>query len=258
MLLRRASCMYAWKTPEGGPCFMRPTPAIAGDSPNPDQIQRKDCVIKSEKNGDCEINKSIDGCEKAKCENFVLKNAKLQKPGNLITTPWIPNASDKSQRHAQGWNNQFGLPYEIGLYWNMTVGGPAQSGTGCPGLTDFRNHDKPNWPYRNNGRAIFNSPAMKCGHNNYVPDPKTGKPMHQIVDEMAQNNEVFVEKFLEGWQMMTSNGYQDAGIKDGPQSGWLGYYSLKKQNKQPDGDFEAYIKAKKPLRFTDPKVCLRI
>ena len=36
---------------------------------------------------------------------------------------------------------------------------------------------------------------MHCSHNEYAPD---GKPLYEIVDELASDNEVFAEKFLEG------------------------------------------------------------
>ena len=87
------------------------------------------------------------------------------------------------------------------------------------------------------------------------------KPLHEIVNEMASDNEVFAEKFLEGWQQMTSNGNED--LRDGPENGWLGYYSLsQQQNLKPKlkrlikkyGSFEKYIAAKKPVTFTDPTV----
>ena len=58
----------------------------------------------------------------------------------------------------------------------------------------------------------------------YAPD---GKPLYEIVYELASDNEVFAEKFLEGWQMMTQNGNE--GLVDGPHHGWLGYHSLAEQ-----------------------------
>ena len=36
--------------------------------------------------------------------------------------------------------------------------------------------------------------------------------MHELIDELASDNELFAEKFLEGWQMMTSNGYFKVNI----------------------------------------------
>ena len=58
--------------------------------------------------------------------------------------------------------------------------------------------DQYNWPNKKT------SETMKCGLNMYKP---IDRPMHEIIDELASDNEVFAEKFLDGWQMMTSNGY---------------------------------------------------
>ena len=66
---------------------------------------------------------------------------------------------------------------------------------------------------------------MDCQNNTYAPDG--GKPMHQIVDELAADNEVFATTFLDGWGKMTSTGYEDLEV--GPVAGWLGHYSLVKQ-----------------------------
>ena len=56
------------------------------------------------------------------------------------------------------------------------------------------------WPYR----WGWASPAMKCGLNMHKP---VDRPMHEVIDELATDNELFAEKFLEGWQIMTNNGY---------------------------------------------------
>ena len=47
--------------------------------------------------------------------------------------------------------------------------------------------------------------------------------MYQIVDELASDNELWAEKFLEAWQPMTTNGYTADQQMDGPQSGWIGH-----------------------------------
>jgi len=253
----RASCMNAWNTTEGGACFMRPTNRVAADFADRGNIAIPKCVTKKEENGPvygkCEINNKQRGCEKATCEDYIVKNADLERTGPNITTPWYPGAPDRQQ----GWNNQFALPYEIGLYWNLTVGGAAQHGSGCPGLTDFGTIEKPNWPFRNNNHAIFNSPEMKCSANTYVPEGGDGRPMHQIVEEFAHDNDLFIEKFMEGWQKMTSNGYGE--LNEGPQSGWLGHYSLSKLNRAPEGHFGNWIEDNAPVKFTDetadPYIC---
>ena len=142
---------------------------------------------------------------------------------------------------------------QVGMFWNFSVGGVGQRAIGCPGLDrDFGTVDEPNWPYRVDSSPIFSSPAMNCSKNTYAPE---GKPMHQIVDELASDNEYWAEKFLEGWHIMVTNGYEvDYGeLVDGPQSAWLGHYSLSEQGVSV-GDFENYIAENKPVTFTDPKV----
>ena len=91
---------------------------------------------------------------------------------------------------------------------------------------------------------------MDCPVNDYAPE---GKPMYQIVDELASDNELFAEKFLEGWQQMTSNGYSDGDLVDRPDNGWIGYYSLSQQGVEI-GNFASYIADNAPVTFTDPEV----
>ena len=93
------------------------------------------------------------------------------------------------------------------------------------------------------------SPAMQCDKNYYAPG---GKAMWEIVDEFASDNELFHEKFLEGWQQMTSNGYKN--LVDGPEQAWMGYYSLAQQGIEID-NFAEYIATNAPVTITDTKVC---
>ena len=130
--------------------------------------------------------------------------------------------------------------------------GVGQRAMGCPGIDDdFGSLPNSKWPFRNSNSPVWASPAMQCQHlNDHAPQ---GRPAHEIVEEYASDNEAFAEKFLEGWQIMTSNGYSKNDLVEGPQNGWLGYHSLSKQGIEID-DFESYIIAKSPLKFTDPKV----
>ena len=104
--------------------------------------------------------------------------------------------------------------------------------------------------------------------NDYVPNFGEGKPIHQVVDELASDNEYWAEMFMQvmmmmmmmttmmfmqGWQDMVTNSYTDGELDDGPQSGWLGHYSLTEQGINV-GDYETYIEQNKPVVFTDPKV----
>ena len=137
------------------------------------------------------------------------------------------------------------------MYWNLTVGGVGQRAIGCPGLNEpFGTITKPNWPYRNSNSPIWGSPAMQCEVNDYAPE---GRPLYEIIEELASDNEYFAEMFLEGWQEMTSNGYGKEELIDGPQNGWLGYYSLAQQGAHIQ-NFEHYIANHSPATFTDPKV----
>ena len=82
--------------------------------------------------------------------------------------------------------------------------------------------------------------------------------MHDVNVYNAQK--VFAEKFMEGWQEMTSNGYTDGELEDGPESSWFGHYSLsqklKKQGEAITPDFETYIQNNKPVWFTDAEVSM--
>ena len=99
----------------------------------------------------------------------------------------------------------------------------------------FGSVQEPNWPYRVDSSPIFSSPAMNCTketikilfclslhfagggcqfvfmsltfvQNTYVPSYEpAGKPIHQVVDELASDNEYWAEMFMEGWQDMVTN-----------------------------------------------------
>jgi len=264
----RASCMYGWNTTEGGPCFLRPTGARSWDSPNPDKIIFDKCVTNVTAAGECLIDTTQPECASAWCdENRVERDVDYDGPLAPVTGSWSADVPDAQVRHNTGWDNQFAFPWEIGSFWNLTSQGPeegagAQRAIGCPGLDDeygtiggAGSPYEPRWPYRNLGNSdIFASFAMQCGLNEYAPE---GKPMHEIVADMANDNAYWAEKFLEAWQIMTTNGDRAAdgtiALTEGPQSGWFGHYSLYKQGINPD-DLEAYITSMAPLTWTDPTV----
>ena len=68
---------------------------------------------------------------------------------------------------------------------------------------------------------------MDCGKNTDIPDGKGGKPSYQIVEELADDNEVWAESFIRGWEIFSSNGYDN--LKPGPQESWMGFASLEAQ-----------------------------
>ena len=235
---------------------MRPIPNNAWDAPNPDIITWSKCVKGFDSSGQCKYDNKL--CKNAWCDaNNVVHDGKYTPIGKEVIGSWSPDLSvkERNSRHTQSWNNQFGFPYEIGLFWNLTVGGVNQRAIGCPGLDEpFGTITEPNWPYRNLNSQIFGSPAMDCPVNNYIGKDED-RPLHEIVDELASDNEIFAEKFLEGWQMMTSNGYDTDELKNGPDNGWIGYLSLIEQEEDIE-DFETYIALNAPVKFTDPMVSI--
>merc|ERR1712226_1088145 len=222
----RTSCMYLWNTDEGGPCVLRPTSQGAFDNPAAGSMS-DDCVDYVDDSGQCVIDKR---CKNAWCDdNNVIHDG---NPAQSYPEPegaWNEdlNDADKGQRHNSGWNNQFAFPWEIGFYRDFTVGGDAQRPIGCGGIDDnFGTVSDPKWPFRNMNSPIWASKAMDCGLNYYAPE---GKPVYEIVEGLASDNEHFAAIFLEGWHQMGINGYSDEELVDGPQNGWMGYYSLSQQ-----------------------------
>merc|ERR1712013_726356 len=137
--------------------------------------------------------------------------------------PWRPDLGKKEiqDRKSNGWSNQFAFPWEVGMMYDFTVGGEMQRPMGCKGLDEpFGTLDKPLWVQGNTNSPIWNSPAMQCGLNNYAPE---GKPMHEIIEDLASDNEFFAETFLEAYDLMTANGYLASDLRDGPQNGWFGH-----------------------------------
>ena len=60
-------------------------------------------------------------------------------------------------------------------------------------------------------------------------------------------------KFLEAWDVMQTNGYDD--LTEGPEEGWLGYYSLDKQGKMSGTSLKTLISdnSEAGLVWTDPE-----
>ena len=251
MHYRRVSCFYLWNTPEGGPCLFRPTPSSAFDGPGKGKVQQGFCIQGVDDEGKCVLHKN---CKKkgAYCdENNVLHDAPLEKPTMEIVGPWSEDLSSKEKtvRWTAGFSNQFGFPWEIGMYWKFKIGeGESQRPMGCPGIDeDFGTISDPKWPFLiSPDIPIRASHAMQCEKN---------EDTASIVEALADDNEHFAEKFLAGWQQMISNGYSDGELVDGPENAWIGYHSLEQQGIKID-NFESYIAANAPLIFTDPQVCI--
>ena len=117
------------------------------------------------------------------------------------------------------WSNQFAFTYELGMYYNFTLEGPAFRPTGCKGI------DMPisEYPYTNKMLGIIHqTPAMECERSTYAPE---GESVADIFDEFADDHDVWAEHFLDAWVIMMNNGA--TGLKDAPQNSWLGHYTIK-------------------------------
>merc|ERR1711971_723257 len=254
-------CWDVWNTTEGGPCDLRFASRNAWDAPNPHEEPDQFCLKRSWKaEGPCEITDDWwrTNCKNAYCDkNNILRGAKAGSLTTKRTVPWKDSTDAPKHIGITSWS--FALPWEVGMYLDLKVGGLNKRAMGCPGLdTPFGSvvDDQYNWPEKRN------SQTMKCGLNMYTP---VDRPMHELIDELASDNELFAEKFLEGWQMMTSNGYfkvppkgsvnhdLDTYLVDGPENGWFGYYSLSEQGVDIGSNFADYIEENKPVWFTDPK-----
>ena len=64
---------------------------------------------------------------------------------------------------------------------------------------------------------------------------------------------IIAVKFLEAWDIMATNGY--SSLTEGPEAGWLGFYSLNKQGKLAGTSLASLIaeKADTGLVWTDPE-----
>ena len=117
------------------------------------------------------------------------------------------------------WNHQFAFTYELGMYYNFTLEGPAFRPTGCKGI----NMPLSEYPYTNGLLGISHeSHVMDCDKSTYAPE---GETISDIFDEFADNHDMWVMDFLDAWVIMTSNGASD--LQDAEENSWLGHYTIK-------------------------------
>ena len=63
-----------------------------------------------------------------------------------------------------------------------------------------------------------------CPLNDYAPE---GKALHEIVEEMADDHDIFARNFLAGYERMIENGYDsDVELEVAPVNSWFGYYTM--------------------------------
>ena len=55
---------------------------------------------------------------------------------------------------------------------------------------------------------------------------ENGKPIYQIVEEFADDHDVWASAFLDAWGRMQEAGYSESDLTVGKQNSWFGYYYL--------------------------------
>ena len=100
-------------------------------------------------------------------------------------------------------------------------------GTGCDGI----NLQTPNAMWEDGWdiqdlNAVTASRVNNCTVNDF--EGENGKPIYKIVEEFADDHDVWASAFLDAWERMQSIGYDD--LKNAPQSSWLGYFTLLDMN----------------------------
>ena len=214
----RVSCGNAWNTTDGGPCVLRPTSAYHDDSPNPG-VGIFNCYNGLDLEGKPKVTEFYpDGVPNLRCKGVSFNDSGIQLGGGVFR-----------KRYGLGWSNMFALPYEINLYREFEQDKISKRPIGCgtedqvkdfPFEIDAKTHYMPDG--QPTGWGMFHqSSAMNCAKNQYAPE---GTPIHEIVDVYAKDHDIWAKDFLDAWQRMQANGYEN--LKDGPQNSWLGHYSL--------------------------------
>merc|ERR1712018_434975 len=166
----------------------------APDAPNRELVMR-DCF-----GGWDENNKRLKDENKSYCKrsNVTFTPEGIQK-GN-------PGVMHIDQNPTGGWSNMFMLNYEAGLYKKFDIYPVAFRATGYDGI----NLQDPNemWTDGWTGvNAVTTSRVNQCP----ITDVKdeNDKPIHQIVEEFADDHDVWASAFLDAWGRMQDIGYEE-------------------------------------------------
>merc|ERR1711936_779602 len=199
-----------WNTSfqDSGPWFFRPMTVNADKSFNPDLLPRLACF--SWNNGTGKFDKANTwnpGCKEA----TINEETGVQTGGPHYTSDLVGPSS---------YSFTFYLPYEMSFVMDFTV--------------DEENHPRgcnipdvyPECDWGTDPHCEYNALPIKCGRTNFKL-PGESQSSADIVEEFGDNQQVWAKEFLEGWQMIQKNGY-DNTLKDGPKSSWLGYSQLPK------------------------------
>merc|ERR1712110_1033805 len=130
--------------------------------------------------------------------------------------------------------------------------------TGCQGIE----LDDPTstWQNGSQSNSAWLSPRADCPKQDLLNE--WGKPVYQIVEEFADDHDVWAKQFLSAWERMQRIGYAGSDLSVGPRNSWMGYYPLKEMGApsfKNKWSFANYIKDNAPLVFTkesiNPWIC---
>lgn len=179
--------------------------------------------------------------KKNTCADRVVANATGQRPiarwvtharGDTKTggpVQWIqqklvcPDLSPtgKCRPERQEWKFVMGLdetmiPCEIGLYYDFQVDDKTGIPSGCPGLKDFTFEKWGGWTNNNKGPGLKNYHMTWSRMHGHEAEPQcppnklkvgTSKPLHEVVEEFANDQPYFIKTFMGALELMLTNGY---------------------------------------------------
>ena len=205
----RVSCSDCWNTTQnwaGGPCHWRPCSPHQSDCPNREKV-RQSCFDGWE-----------NGQRKKKrylwCKDAYFTPEGIQIGGTL--SPW------RDSSVTEGWSNMFMLNYEAGLYKKFNIDDQAFRASGCDGINLQKSNEMWTDGWDIKGNSVKTSRVNQCPVQ--VFEDENGQPLHEIVEEFADDHDVWASHFLDAFQRMQNIGYDN--LKDGPENSWLGYYKL--------------------------------
>jgi hypothetical protein len=205
-----------WNTshPDSGPWFFRPM-TTHGKDMNISLAARQTCFT---------YNYTTDTYERKASESC--SEATINQTTG-VQTGGPPRTKKRSHSFA------FYLPYELGFVKDFTVDTENHPrGCNLPDVFPQKEVD--------GKKAVkkWTKMAINCTRSTFTLE---GEDMTSadIVDQFADDHEVWAHAFIEGWQTIQRNGYGDT-LLNGPKSSWLGYSLL------PEGSPVEF-----PLLFTE-------
>jgi len=213
-----------WNTsnPDSGPWFFRPM-MINGQTDLEEEFQpRVGCFGY---NYTTQVyDKKTNGWTEEGCLNATINPESGVQTGGPRWPKW-----------PSGGSFTFYLPYEANFVMNFTVDAENRP-RGC-NIPDV--YFDPEAEDADEIRGNFKKVPLTCGRTSFKLDGED-KTSADIVDEFADDHEVWADAFIKGWQTIQRNGYNDGSLNDGPKSSWLGYSLL------PEGSTVEF-----PLLFTE-------